>query len=179
MRSLQAVLVAVFCLMCSDVALAITSNCPSLQNQQNKQLPAVGAMNGSTYLCNNSNEATDPPKLGDLSAQGQMMNMQVCDANCTYHPLFPEDPDSPMIPVKCYSGKTLDQPYSVNGNASAMANNQGPPAPYMGSGGNCEPLMIPQAPINIENQPPPTVKQTKPKPAASGSPAPSPSPSPH
>lgn len=187
MRKLPVVLAAVLSLLCTDVALAITSNCPSLQNQQNKQMPAVNPMNQATYMCNNAASATDPPKLGDLSAQGEMMNAQVCDSNCVYRPLFPEDPDSPMIPQKCYSehdmqrpGGQPGQPYAINGNPSSMAANQAPPPPYQGTGGNCEALMIPQAPINIENQPPPTVKQTKQKQATPPpSPSPSPAPSPH
>ena len=175
MRSLPAVLVAISCLMCSNAALAITSNCPSLQNQRNKQLPAVNPMNQATYLCNNAASATDPPRLGDLSAQGQMLNMQVCNSNCNYHPLFPDDPDSPLLPTKCYASSTLNQPYAVNGNPTSMAASQGPPPPYMGTGGNCQPLMIPQAPLNLDEQKPPTIKETKPKASA----APSPSPSPH
>jgi hypothetical protein len=171
--------------MCSNAALAITSNCPALENQRNKQLPVVSPMNQATYLCNNAAYGTDPPKLGDLSPQGQMLNAQVCDSNCSYHPLFPEDPDSPMIPVKCYSARQLQDPmlprpsqqYAVNGSAAAQAANSGPPAPYMGTGGNCQAFMIPQAPINLDQSKPPSVQESKPKP--SGSPAPSPSPSPH
>jgi hypothetical protein len=103
-----------------------------------------------------------------------MLNMQVCDTNCNYQPLFPDDPDSPLIPTGCTRRPTLTQPYAVNGNANSQLANQGPPPPYMGTGGNCLPLMIPQAPINLDDQKPPTVKESKP----SASPAPSPAPSP-
>ncbi len=175
MRFLPSILLIALCFSSSGVALAITgsgSNCPSLSNQRNKQLPAVQPMNQPTYLCNNAQYATDPPKLGDLSSQGQMLNAQVCNTNCNYRALFPDDPDSPLIPTQCGRGQNVDPPYAINGNAASQSANTGPPAPYMGTGGNCMPLMIPQAPINLEDQKPPTVKQSKP----SASPAPSPPP---
>lgn len=177
MRALPAILLVTLCLFSGDVALAITgsgANCPSLANQRNKQLPAVQPMNQPTYLCNNAQGATDPPRLGDLSAQGQMLNAQVCDSNCNYRPLFPNDPDSPLIPTQCGRQQNVDQPYAINGSAASQTAHAGPPpSPYMGTGANCLPLMIPQAPINIENQKPPVVKETKP------SASPSPSPTPH
>src|SRR5579883_39987 len=186
MRSLPAILAAVLFLLNGSAALAITSNsnCPSLANQRNKQIPTVQPLGQPTYLCNNSAFATDQPRLGDLSPQGQMLNAQVCNSNCSYQPLFPNDPDSPVIPVKCYSEREMQQPgvapaqtYAINGSAASMSANQAPPAPYMGTGGNCQPLMIPQAPINLPGEKPPTVKETKPQPGSS--PSPSPSPSPH
>ena len=175
MRSLFPVSVALFCLMSSDIALAITgSNCPSLQNQRNPQLPVVSPINQPTYMCSNATNGTDPPRLGDLSAQGQMENTQICDSNCDYRPLFPEDPDSPLVPINCGRTQQLNKPYAINGNAVSQGANQGPAPPYMGTGGNCMPLMIPQAPINLEDQKPPAVNVTKPKPSASPSPSPAP-----
>lgn len=187
MRSLPAVLTAVFCLLCSDAALAIVgSTCPSLANQRNTQFPAVAPMGQATYLCNNAVDATDQPRLGDLSPEGQELNTQICDSNCNYHPLFPNDPDSPLIPTSCGRGRNIDTPFAVNGSGVAQANNQGPPNPYMGTGGNCLPLMVPQAPIIIQPSPGPAVKENKPgaspapgvrRPQATPSPSPAPSPS--
>src|SRR5579872_3597963 len=143
MRRLPALFAAALFLMNGSAALAITSNsnCPSLANQRNKQIPVVNPLGQPTYLCNNATYATDQPKLGDLSPQGQMLNSQICNSNCSYQPLFPNDPDSPVIPSKCYSERELartgplPQTYAVNGNAASMSASQAPPAPYMGSGG--------------------------------------------
>ena len=175
MRGLSSVLLVLFTLLTSGVSLAITSSCPGAQGKNKSLGPAVAALGSTTYLCSNAAYTDTPPTLGDLSPQGAALNAQLCDSHCSYHPLFPDDPNSPLLPSAC-GGQQISRPYAINGNAISQAKNQGAGAPYMGTGGNCLPLMVPQAPINLEDQKPPTAKVVKP---AKASPSPSPSPAPH
>ena len=169
MRALPFVLLALFALGSSDIALAITSSCPNASRPVHRNIPVVQTVNAMTYQCSNAGVADGGGTLGDLSPQGAALNSQLCDSHCSYRALFPDDPDSPLIPVSCGGTPQMGRPFAINGNAISMAKNQGPAAPYVGTGGNCLPLMIPQAPINLDQQKPPTVKVNKPSPSPSPS----------
>jgi hypothetical protein len=172
MRGLFSAILVLFTLSTTGVSLAITASCPTAQGAGKGINPVISPANATVYECSNSAEASSPPTLGDLSPQGAQLNEQLCDSHCTYHALFPDDPDSPLLPVSCGNTPGNIRPFAVNGSAISQAENQHPTGvPYMGTGGNCLPLMVPQSPINIDQQKPPTVKVTKP--------SPSPSPSPH
>lgn len=160
----------------SGTGLAMNSACAQSQGRKHANLPVVAPINAMTYACSYAGYSDAPPTLGSLSPQGSEQGVQLCDANCDYAPVDPDDPESPLYPVRCGALAGRGRPYAVNGTAIAQSNSAAAAAPYPGTGGNCMPLMIPQAPIDINQSKPPTVKIAKPSPLPSASASPSPEP---
>lgn len=78
-----------------------------------------------------------PQSIGDLTYAGWAKHVQVCSRTCSYAPISPSDPSSPLIEVECGPGYHpasyfVDPPQPPSGKAaislkSATCNDLAPP----------------------------------------------------
>lgn len=112
---------------------------------------ASGIGDQRMFPCSNQGA---PQSIGDLTPQGQQQSVQWCESNCAYTPLFPDDSQSPMLPVRCWAPGSMPNVAAFAPMPLLVA---APGLPRLGSAGACTqaagPVRIPQrfrvAPIDL------------------------------
>lgn len=88
---------AIAIIVSTGTAYACPPNSTSSSAAVFSPLPRFGA----AYYCAAS---PAPQSVGDLSYAGWAKHVQVCTRMCSYQPLSPNDPNSPLIETSCGPG---------------------------------------------------------------------------